>query len=77
MKNNLTVIAHRSGPMSYPEQTLAAAVESIKYGADLIEIDTRMTKDKRLVVSHDRNTKRVFGKDYNISDITATFYYNL
>lgn len=77
MKNKITVIAHRSGPMTYPEQTMAAATEAVWLGADLIEMDVRFTKEGGMIVSHDANLKRVFGKDYNVSDISATFFYNL
>ena len=67
----MRIIAHRSGPRTYPEQTVAAAREALALGADLIEIDVRFTKDKRLAVMHDPNAGRVFGVDKNVADMTA------
>ena len=45
-------IAHRSGPVSYPEQTVASAIEALSFGADIIEIDLRLTSDGELAVTH-------------------------
>ena len=67
----MKIIAHRSGPRTYPEQTVASAKEALSLGADYIEIDVRLTKDNRLAVMHDSSCARVFGKDGNVSDLTG------
>ena len=67
----MKIIAHRSGPTVYPEQTIHSAREALRLGADMVEIDVRMTQDKRIAISHDQNLSRVFGIDLNVNDITA------
>lgn len=64
-------IAHRSGPVSFPEQTVASAREAVALGADVIEIDLRETADGALAVTHDENLSRVFGIDKSIHAITG------
>jgi glycerophosphoryl diester phosphodiesterase len=50
------VIAHRAGAANAPENTLAALRHTLKKGAaDVIEIDTQLTRDHVLVVAHDRD----------------------
>lgn len=68
----MRIIAHRSGPATYPEQTIVSAREALKLGADMVEIDVRMTRDGQVAITHDRNLLRVFGEDVNIGDITAS-----
>lgn len=52
------VVAHRGGSGTAPENTMAAFKGAIDAGVDMIELDTRMTKDYHLVVFHDRNLRR-------------------
>jgi glycerophosphoryl diester phosphodiesterase len=47
------VIAHRGASLAYPENTLPAFEAAIAAGADLVELDVRMTGDGVAVVSHD------------------------
>jgi len=67
----MKLIAHRSGPMTHPEQTIQSAHEAKALGADLIEIDVRFTADRQLAICHDPNTNRVFGKDSLVCNLTA------
>lgn len=67
----MILIAHRSGPSIYPEQTILSAQEALKAGADIVEVDVRFTADKQLAITHDPNLQRIFGVDKNICDITA------
>ena len=69
--NIMKIIAHRSGPNVYPEQTITSASFALYCGADMVEVDVRYTKDKVLAVSHDANAKRVFGCDQKVADMTA------
>lgn len=64
-------IAHRSGPTVYPEQTVASALLALQNGADMIEIDTRFSKDGVIIVSHDDNLERVFGVNIRTNELTA------
>lgn len=70
----MRIIAHRSGPNVFPEQTIASARHAVEDGADLVEIDVRFTADNALAVCHDPNAKRVFGVDKAICDMTKTEY---
>lgn len=47
------IIAHRGASGLYPENTLPALKAASCEGADLIEIDVRLTKDRQAVVLHD------------------------
>lgn len=61
-------IAHRGASYFAPENTLASEKKAFKLDADAVECDIQLSKDKRLMVIHDSNTKRVAGKDFKISE---------
>jgi len=48
------VVAHRGNPEAAPDNTLRAIVSAAENGADIIEIDVRMTKDGVLILCHDK-----------------------
>jgi glycerophosphoryl diester phosphodiesterase len=54
----MVIIAHRGSSGSAPENTLAAFRLAVKAGADMIELDVRLTADRHLVVFHDRRLGR-------------------
>ena len=47
------IVAHRGASLRYPENTLAAFRAAIRAGADVIELDARLTADGVPVVMHD------------------------
>lgn len=51
-------IAHRGASALAPENTLAAFRKAIEAGADMVELDVRLTRDGHLVVIHDGNVRR-------------------
>lgn len=53
------LVAHRGSATMAPEQTLAAYMAAITYGADALECDPRLTIDGVLVCAHDADTSRV------------------
>lgn len=65
------VVAHRAGAAAAPENTLAALERSIAAGADMAEIDVRMTRDGRLVVMHDGSLERTTGVDRNVWEMDS------
>lgn len=67
----MLLIAHRSGPDTFPEQTILSAREALSYGADMVEIDCRPTADGQVAMTHDPNLSRIFGVDKEITEITA------
>ena len=57
----MVIIAHRGSSGTAPENTLAAFRLAVKEGADMIELDVRLTADRHLVVFHDRRLGRTAG----------------
>ena len=53
MKNNLDLQAHRGGRGLMPENTIAAMKNAIDLGATTLEMDVVISKDNKVVVSHD------------------------
>ncbi len=51
-------VAHRGGGMLAPEATLAAFAAAASAGADVLEMDVRLSADGALVVIHDRTVDR-------------------
>jgi glycerophosphoryl diester phosphodiesterase len=46
-------IAHQGGEDEFPSNTLYAFKRSVKAGADMLELDVGVTRDGKVVVSHD------------------------
>jgi glycerophosphoryl diester phosphodiesterase len=55
------IIAHRGASHDAPENTLAAFKLGLKQRADGVELDIWLTKDGKIVVCHDADTKRTTG----------------
>ncbi|WP_329565693.1 glycerophosphodiester phosphodiesterase family protein [Kitasatospora sp. NBC_01266] len=53
------VVAHRGSSAVLPEHTLAAYRRALAEGADAVECDVRLTRDRQLVCVHDRTIARV------------------
>ena len=68
----MRIIAHRSGPITFPGQTIQSAKEALSLGADMIELDVRLTKDGKVAISHDHNVGGFFNKDVCVDELTAT-----
>lgn len=64
------VIAHRGAMASAPENTEAAFDLAVEYPVDGFETDIQMTSDERLVIYHDRTTKKLEKNPRQISGIT-------
>src|SRR5439155_22974597 len=47
------VVAHRGASATYPENTLPSFRGAVEGGADVIELDVRLTADNVLVILHD------------------------
>ena len=50
--NSFEIVAHRGVATEYPENTISAFQRAIELGADAVELDVRLTKDKIPVVYH-------------------------
>ena len=66
--------AHRGVSNLMPENTLPAFAAALVLGADEIEFDVRLTKDQKLIVSHDGTLDRISDgqgelKNYTLSEL--------
>jgi glycerophosphoryl diester phosphodiesterase len=66
------IIAHRGYRARYPENTLAAFEAAIDAGADMIELDVLLTKDRKIVVIHDESLDRTTSGQGPVSDHTLS-----
>jgi glycerophosphoryl diester phosphodiesterase len=64
------IIAHRGASYDAPENTLASIRLGWEQGADAVEVDVHLSKDNRIVVIHDADTKRVAGVKKLVCDCT-------
>ena len=64
------IIAHRGASYDAPENTMAAFRLAWEQKCDAIELDVHLTKDGRLAVIHDANTKRTAGADKPVAQQT-------
>jgi glycerophosphoryl diester phosphodiesterase len=65
------IVAHRGASHDAPENTLASNRLAWQQGTDVVETDIFLTKDGKLAVSHDKNTKRTAGRDAEIASLTV------
>lgn len=61
-------IAHRGDPLAHRENTLAAFAAAVAAGADLVELDVRLSADGAAAVVHDATLDRVFGLPGRVAD---------
>ena len=66
----VNILGHRGVRALAPENTLVSMRKAWDDGADMIETDIWLTKDKKLVLSHENNVKRCAGVDLRITDAT-------
>ena len=62
--------AHRGVSLLMPENTLPAFAAALSLGADEIEFDVRLTKDNKLIVSHDNTLERISDGKGKLEDFT-------
>ncbi len=55
------LIAHRTCPKHRAENSIAGIRLADELGADMVEVDTRGTRDREPVLMHDRSTRRTAG----------------
>jgi len=64
------ICAHRGAMATHPENTLTAFREAIRLGTHMIEFDVRMTKDKKLIIMHDRTIDRTTDGTGFVNELT-------
>ena len=63
-------IAHQGGEDEFPSNTFFAYKNALAIGADMLEMDVNITKDKRVVVMHDTHLGRMGRPDERVNDYT-------
>ena len=65
-------IAHQGASGHFPSNTLLAFRRALSppYNANVLELDLRLTKDKAIVVFHDKNLKKKTGLDRELSSLS-------
>lgn len=64
------IVAHRGASHDAPENTLAAEKLAWQQGTDAVETDIQLTRDGRIIVCHDKTTKRTTGREGTIAAMT-------
>jgi len=62
------IVAHRGASHDVPENTHAAIDEAWRLGADAVEIDVRLTRDRQIVAIHDADTRRTSGQSLTVTE---------
>jgi glycerophosphoryl diester phosphodiesterase len=68
--DRVEIVAHRGASHDAPENTVAAIKLAWDQKADASEFDIYLTKDRKIVVIHDKDTKRVAGVDKTVAEQT-------
>lgn len=63
-------VGHRGASYLAPENTLASIQLAWELGADAAECDVMLTSDKKVVVFHDKNTRKLTGENLIIKKAT-------
>jgi glycerophosphoryl diester phosphodiesterase len=64
-------IAHRGDPYHFRENTLPSIRSALRKGADVVEVDVRLTRDGVPVLLHDPTLERLWGHDVPVTALTA------
>lgn len=79
---HVLIAAHRGGYLSdigdaLPENSIACMTRTISVGAEILEVDVRMTSDGHLVIMHDDSVNRTTNGTGSVSSLTLTQIKNL
>lgn len=65
------IIAHRGYSTLFRENSPAAWTGAMEAGAGYIEVDLRVTSDGQIVCCHDKDLKRLAGREDAIAEVTG------
>jgi len=71
-KEKPLIIGHRGSPAYFTENTAPAFQKAIEQGVDGIELDVRLSKDKQIVVFHDKDLGRLSNRNEKIRDLSLS-----
>jgi glycerophosphoryl diester phosphodiesterase len=77
LTGQISYIAHRGASFLAPENTLSSARLAWELNADAVELDIYLSKDGKIMVIHDSNTKRTSGQDYKVKETNSNILRNL
>lgn len=66
----MKIAAHRGNKLHAPENSLVSLLSGYTGGANVLEFDIQITKDEKLVISHDPTIDRLTGKSGVIREMT-------
>ncbi len=66
------IMAHRGAGGTLPENTLPSFARALKAGADVLELDVRITRDEQLVVFHDETNDRITEAQGRVGSLSFT-----
>jgi glycerophosphoryl diester phosphodiesterase len=64
------IIAHRGLPVRRPENTVASLLEAVAMGADIVEVDVKVTRDGAVVLMHDATVDRTTDGHGAVADLS-------
>ncbi|MZD07836.1 glycerophosphodiester phosphodiesterase [Streptomyces sp. SID5785] len=67
----VTAVAHRGDPYRVRENTLPSLRSALERGADAVEVDVRLTRDRVPVLLHDATLDRLWKHDRPLSALSA------
>jgi glycerophosphoryl diester phosphodiesterase len=68
--DRILISAHRADHALFPENSLPAIGKAIEAGIDIVELDIRETRDKVLVLMHDKDINRTTTGKGAVSDLS-------
>ncbi len=68
----MVILGHRGYSGAYPENTLLSFAKAMEYKADGVELDVHLSRDGQMVICHDEDMYRTYGKHMLIRDETLT-----
>jgi len=71
-KVQMEIIGHRGASEEAPENTVASVQRAWELEADAAEVDVHLSRDGRVMVQHDKATKRQAGVEYVIAETDSS-----
>jgi glycerophosphoryl diester phosphodiesterase len=64
------LVAHRGDPLVLRENTLPSVLSAMTEGADWVEVDVKLTRDRIPVLLHDDTLTRLWGHDLRVASLS-------
>ncbi|MER8101873.1 glycerophosphodiester phosphodiesterase [Kitasatospora sp. NPDC094016] len=70
-RRRVLAVAHRGDPYRHRENTLPSVESALAAGADAVEVDVQLTRDRVPVLLHDHTLERLWGDPRSIGRVTT------